>query len=304
VAASRACVGPLAVLLLAAACVSHRAPAGSAAASPPAARSGTEGGSARRPSIGTAMPAMTAGTLESLDPELRDALAGLAVARTPAAHRRVAEAYRRLAILDAAYNHFAAARALDARDAAAYEGLARIWRDWGVPERAMRAVYYAPESASACNTFGTVLHALGQRDAARAAFERATTLEPAAAYAWTNLCYVSFQGGDTAAAVAACGRAVELEPSLAAAHNDLGLAYAAAGDFERAAAAFSAAGDAATGEFNMGIVLVATRNFAAAARAFDRAATLRPAWAEARARAEQSRRLGAAETPSEKAKHK
>jgi len=62
------------------------------------------------------------------------------------------------------------------------------------------------------------------------------------------------------------------------------------------------AGGAATGECNMGIVFVAARDFEAAARAFDRAATLRPGWAEARARAEESRRLGAAETPSAKAR--
>ena len=42
----------------------------------------------------------------------------------------------------------------------------RVWRDWGLPALALgdahRAIYYAPQSASARNTYGTVMQALGQ----------------------------------------------------------------------------------------------------------------------------------------------
>ena len=282
--------GSLAALVLSIACASHR-PASSKVEEP--VRTGVEAAGdsletsiskIRRLSLGaTPRPRVAAGrTPEELDPELRDALAALAAGRTPAAHRRVGDAYRRLRILDAAYTQYAGAVALDRRDAAAYEELARIWRDWNAPELALgdarRAIYYAPESASAYNTFGTVLIALGQTTNARRAFEQALTLDPRAAYAWTNLCYVSFQAGEVDDALARCRRAVDLEPRSNAAHNNLGLAYAAAGSLASADFEFSAAGDARARYFNLGIVLAAGGDHAAAARAFERAEALSPGW--------------------------
>ena len=81
-------------------------------------------------------------------------------------YRSLAERYRERGVLDAAYRNFNRAIALNPRDAAAYEGLARVWRDWGLPALALgdayRATYYAPQSASARNTYGTVMQALGQ----------------------------------------------------------------------------------------------------------------------------------------------
>ena len=48
------------------------------------------------------------------------------------------------------------------------------------------------DSASAHNTWGTVLTATGHRTDARREYERAVSLDPDAAYAWSNLCYLSF----------------------------------------------------------------------------------------------------------------
>src|SRR4029077_877550 len=83
-------------------------------------------------------------------------------------HLRVAEEYRRLGILDASATHLGLAISVAPRLAAAHEALARIWRDWGFPERglgaAYRATFYAPQAASAQNTLGTLLAALGQPD--------------------------------------------------------------------------------------------------------------------------------------------
>ena len=50
---------------------------------------------------------------------------------------------------------------------------------------AHRAVYYAPQSAAAHNTLGTIMQALGQDEAARSAYELASALDPKAAYAVT-----------------------------------------------------------------------------------------------------------------------
>jgi tetratricopeptide (TPR) repeat protein len=160
-------------------------------------------------------------TVESTDRVLSAALFRLAVAATPKAHIAVGDRYRALGILDMAYDHYLQASQLDRADSAAYEGLARVWRDWGFPALAAadasRAVFYAPASASAHNTWGTVLTATGHRADARREYERAVALEPDAAYAWSNLCYLSFLDGDDARAAAECRMALAVDPELAAA---------------------------------------------------------------------------------------
>jgi tetratricopeptide (TPR) repeat protein len=162
-------------------------------------------------------------TIESTDRVLSAALLRLAVFGTPANHRAVADRYREVGILDMAFEHYSRAAALDRADAAAYEGLARIWRDWGFPglgvADASRAVYYAPDSASAHNTLGTVLAAVGHDDAARREYERSVQLDPGAAYAWNNLCSLSFRAGDAVAAAGECEMALSLDPRLSAARQ-------------------------------------------------------------------------------------
>ena len=237
-----------------------------------------------------------AASIERQDPELRAALQALESGATPSRQRRVADAYRRAGILDRAYQHYAAARDLDSRDAAAYDGLARIWRDWGLPHLglgdATRALYYAPTSAAAYKTFGTLLYALGKKGDARRAFERALAIDPDAAYAWSNLCYDSFQAGDFNAAARSCRRALAIDPGLAPAHHNLGLVYAAAGDMTLAEAEFSATSDdEAARAYNIGVVWSAVRRYPEAARAFEIAERLRPGWTGASERARQARRL-------------
>jgi tetratricopeptide (TPR) repeat protein len=235
-------------------------------------------------------------SMESELPELRAGLAALRVRATPERHRQVADAYRKARVLDLAYDHYSAARNLDSTDAAAYDGLARIWRDWGVPQLglgdARRAVYFAPQWATAYNTLGTLLQALGQPAEARRAFERALALDSGAAYAWTNLCYQSFQAGDLNTATTECNRALALEPGLVAAHHNLALVHAAAGDLAASRQALAAAGtDEAVRHFNTGVVLSAGRRYLEAAQSFDAAYRLRPEWTYAADRAKQARRL-------------
>jgi tetratricopeptide (TPR) repeat protein len=132
------------------------------------------------------------GTVESQDPALAAALLRLALIPTPAHHRAVAEEYRRLQILDAAFDHLSAATRMNPKDAAAYDARARIWRDWGYPQLGMgdsaRAVYYAPRSAAAHNTRGTLLAAAGLKEDALRDFEAALALDPEAAFAQVNKC--------------------------------------------------------------------------------------------------------------------
>jgi tetratricopeptide (TPR) repeat protein len=253
-------------------------------------------GKIRKLSAAAAPKRVPVPTVEKENSELQSALQALDFGATPSRHRRVADAYRQVGILDLAYDHYLGARHLDSRDAAAYDGLARIWRDWGLPDLglgdATRALYYAPTSAAAHNTFGTLLYALGKTGDARRAFERALALDPDAAYVWTNLCYLSFQAGDFSAAVGRCRRALVLEAGLAPAHHNLGLVYAAAGDMTLAEAEFRAAsGDAASREYNIGIAWSAARKYPEAALAFEAAETLRPGFTRATERARQARRL-------------
>ena len=239
--------------------------------------------------------ANAAATLEQRDSELGAARALVALEATPAHYRRVAVAYARLGVYDAAYNSFAAAIRLDRRDAAAYDGLARVWRDWGFPHLglsdAYHATFFAPGSATAHNTLGTLLLNMGQPAGARAEFERALALEPGAAYALNNLCYALLLEGKRAPAIEACRRALQVEPGMPAAHNNLALAYAAAGDVAAARSEFALAGDAATVHYNLGVALMATQQYDAAAAAFDAADALRPYPPRARERARQARSL-------------
>ena len=130
-------------------------------------------------------------SIEEREPDLAEARRRWREAETAAAARQVADAYRRLHVLDAAHEYYSRAVALDRADAASYDALARIWRDWGMAHLglgdAYRAVYYAPGSVAAHNTLGTLLAANGRWVAARVEFERALALDPSAAYAAHNL---------------------------------------------------------------------------------------------------------------------
>ena len=236
-------------------------------------------------------------TIEAQDRDLSSARLLLAVTPGAESERRVAAAYMRLGVLDAAFDHFRAALRLNPRDAASFDGLARIWRDWGLPDIALgdshRAVYYAPASATVHNTLGTILQKLGQTAAAGQAFEAALQHDPDAWYALNNLCYVRFLQGRGAQAIAACNRAVVLQPGLAAAHNNLGLAYWAEGDRRSATEAFASTKGAGASRYNTGIALLGSRLFEQAAEAFEDADAVDPPVRQARQRAVQARTLAA-----------
>ena len=234
-------------------------------------------------------------TLESRDQELAAELKLASAAPTAERYRDLAEHYRLRGVLDAAYRHFNRALALNPRDAEAYEGLARVWRDWGLPHLgvgdAHRATFYAPQSAGVHNTYGTLMQALGRYKDAKVAYELASKLDPGAAYAVNNLCYVSFLDGRIDAAIDICTKAVKMDPSLAAAKNNLALAYAAAGRPDLARTHFLDAGDPASGLYNTGIVYLASRDYRSALAAFDAASRNRPTFNLARERARQLREM-------------
>jgi tetratricopeptide (TPR) repeat protein len=237
-------------------------------------------------------------TLESSDERLKAASLLLAVAPSAEAHRQVALEYRRLGGLDHALEHFAAAVKLDPRDVVSRDGLARIWRDWGfanlaLPE-ARRAVADAPRSATAANTLGTVLQALGQLDEAKRSYWRAVALDANAWYALNNLCYAEIMTRQPYA-IATCERALSAAPESGVVRNNMALAHAASGDLDGARTWFRRATNTATADYNYGIVMMSERKYRDAQEAFREALLADPHSTLAAQRVRQARLAAEAE---------
>ena len=239
-----------------------------------------------------------AATLEGSDERLKAALLQLAVAPTAAAHRQVAFEYRRLGVLDHAQEHFAAAVKLDSKDVVSRDGMARIWRDWGFPNLALRearrAVADAPRSAAAANTLGTVLQALGELDEAKRWYWRAVALDANAWYALNNLCYAEIMTRQPYA-ITTCERAVSAAPHSAVVRNNMALAHAASGDFDGARTWFRRATDTATADYNYGIIMMSERKYRDAQEAFRQALLADPDSTLAAQRVRQARLAAEAE---------
>lgn len=242
-------------------------------------------------------------TVEARYPELTDAIGRASAAPTALNLVLAGEAYRRAGILDRASDYYTRATRLAPASAAAWDGLARTWRDWGFPELALphasRAVFFAPDSAAAHNTLGTILHALGQAWEARSEFTQAFVLDPKAAYALNNLCYSWVSAGRGTLAGDACRQALALAPDLGPARNNLALVFALQGDIKAAQREFARTSDPAATDYNLGIVYLAQRKFGEAAAAFARAASVAPGLPLVLERADLARRLAAAAPASE-----
>jgi serine/threonine-protein kinase len=234
-------------------------------------------------------------TLEGQDRKLAAALLLAAAAPTAESLRNVGDEYRRVGVLDMAFRYYNRALRADTTDAAAYDGLARIWRDWGLPGLglgdASRAVYYASSSGVSYNTLGTVMQALGNRRGARAAYEQAHRSDPHASYALTNLCYLSLLEANSDAALGECRRALELDPGSKPAHNNLALIYASQGRLDLARSELFHGSDEASSQFNMVVIYMAASDYVRAATAFQTALVARPSFSAAALRARQARAL-------------
>ena len=117
-----------------------------------------------------------------------------------------AAAYRKAGVLDYAYRHFQRAAVLEPCDAVSYDGMARLWRDWGMPDLALseahRALHCNAKSAEIYNTLGTILEALGQPARRRARLPQRRGAQPARDVRAQQpvLCRDGLQGNAAAAA--------------------------------------------------------------------------------------------------------
>jgi Flp pilus assembly protein TadD len=256
--------------------------------------------------IRAAASTLGASAVESHDPVLADALLRVVVSRTPEHLAATAYRYYQLGVLDSAMEYYAASLGKDRRYAPALDGAARIWRDWGQLGHALgdayRATYFAPTSPEAWNTLGTVLQFLGQTENASAAYRKAVALDGSATYARSNMCYLALLQGQTTEAHEECSAAVDADGRFVPARNNLALVYAASGRTSRAFDAFSNAGGEAAAHYNIGIVLLAERQFEAAVLAFEAAYGAEPGFDKAHQRARYARRqaLAARETPHDR----
>jgi Tfp pilus assembly protein PilF len=259
---------------------------------------GNSGGTRATPKHSTDLP-----TAETVSVALAEALAALSHGETPDRLRAVALEYQRLRVLDQAEEFASKAIAHAPKDAGLYDLRARILRDSGLPDVALgdahRAAYMAPSSAAVSNTLGTVHFALGQHPEAVAAFKKALALQPSAAWASTNLCYVALLSGDEAEALLRCGAALAADQSQPAARNNLALTHAAAGRLDDARREFMAAGPVA-GNYNMGIVFLARREYSLALAAFEAALRVDPSFDAAFMRAQEARWLASQTTTRSK----
>jgi len=176
-----------------------------------------EGAPRARPIEEVSRYSSSGAAVETQDPQLRQALLALSLSPSTEHYLAVAGAYRRLGILDRAYDHLQRGAELDPQSAAVHDALARVWRDWGLPQfglsSAHRAVHAAPRSATARHTLGTVLYALGLRKEAQLAFQETVALDPRAWYAWQNLCTLAMAEGRTKEAITLCRHAADTRPA-------------------------------------------------------------------------------------------
>ena len=167
-----------------------------------------------RKEAAAAVPKAALDSLEATDPAIKQALARLAAAPSSEHYVEVAGAYVTRGVRDRAYDYLTRSLAINGPNAAVYDALARLWRDWGQPgeglPHAYRALYLEPKSPVAHNTLGTVLYRLGKRDDARASFSRALELDANAWYALANLCHADLAAGQTLAAIDKCRKAAAL----------------------------------------------------------------------------------------------
>jgi Flp pilus assembly protein TadD len=141
---------------------------------------------------------------------------------------------------------------------------------------AYRAIYYAPDSASAANTLGTLFQALGRLDEAERWYRKAWMLDSHGWYALNNMCYVQILRRDPEA-LHTCRSAVGVAGADGRVpKNNLALAHAAAGDLPTAQQWFRRANDPAAADYNYGITLMATGNYARAVDAFEAAFDIEP----------------------------
>jgi tetratricopeptide (TPR) repeat protein len=143
-----------------------------------------------------------------------------------------------------------------------------------------RAISLRPDYAPAYSNLGTALRARGRLDEAIASYERALQLQPGYPDAHYNLANALLDAGQSDAAVQHFQVALRSVPGSAEVHNNLGIALAAKGRRDEAAAEFQTAlrvdPNSAKAHRNLGDLLAASGHAGEALDHFRRATELAP----------------------------
>jgi tetratricopeptide (TPR) repeat protein len=195
-------------------------------------------------------------------------------------HFALALIYHRYRIFDKAYAEYQRAILLDPKNPSYFEGMGRLWRDWGAPRFGIndlqKALQLRADFLEAWNSLGTIYDELGDFSQAQQCYMRAMELNPYVGFIHNNLCFSYLLVGESAKAIFHGEKAIELDPSLRIAHNNLGLAYGMANNFDRAIQEFRLASDEAGAHNNLGMVFLKKHKNLEAMEQFRLAAKLRP----------------------------
>ena len=202
-------------------------------------------------------------------------------------------------VLDYAFRHFQRAVVLEPCDAAAYDGMARIWRDWGMPdlalERCLSRAALQPEIGR---------HAQHARDGAAGSGadrwsgaglrERRGAQSARRVRAQQSVLPRDLERGQTESATRYCESALDDRSRHSRLPATTWRSPRRSGRRAQRRGRRLVAGRSASAQYNVGILRLATGRYPEAAEAFDRAAAAKPSLVIARQRAVQARRAALA----------
>jgi tetratricopeptide (TPR) repeat protein len=198
----------------------------------------------------------------------------------PQNHYELASVYHRLRIFDRAYLEYEKAIEAAAENPTYYEGVGRLWRDWGTPESGIsylqKALELRPSYPEAWNTLGTIYDEIRDFSQAQHCYLKALALNSELDFVHSNLCFSYLQTGEIQEAVYQGERAIQLNPNLTQARNNLGVAYGMADDFVGAIEQFKLTGDEAEAHNNLGVLLLKKQRNIEAMEEFKLAVRLKP----------------------------
>ena len=201
----------------------------------------------------------------------------------PQNHYELASVYHRLRIFDRAYLEYQKAIEAAAENPIYYEGVGRLWRDWGTPDSGIsylqKALELRPAYPEAWNTLGTIYDEIRDFSQAQHCYLKALALNSELDFVHSNLCFSYLQTGEVQEAVNQGEKAVQLNPNLTQARNNLGMAYAMVDNFVGAIEQFKLTGDEAEAHNNLGVLLLKKQRDIEAMEEFKLAVKLKPFYA-------------------------
>src|SRR6266516_310369 len=220
------------------------------------------------------------------DPELAQLDARIGIDPQDIGSRKIlAAAYLRGGLPWSAYQLFNEIKAVASHDFEAELGLGRIWDTWGdyiqAREHANAALEINPQSADAYELMGKIhLHRNAPNDAVTS-FKLALQLAPDVPVVFANLGYAYMLTNNLGEAKAAFEKALSLDSGLVEARNNLGIVFGEMGDPQAALAQMQQVGSPEVALNNLGALYLLQKKPVAAMQAFQEALKYDPGYTKA-----------------------